>query len=340
MSVLFVTEEDIRQSVVTAVGSRLIEKKAEVGGVPTLIFNTAIRMTVEELRPDYEGVNGYAFLDEKYRSLGTHVGEYFFNFEQADTVNDYGVFSFHAAEGWKSLRDAKAPLSSDTALEIFRRLVDFLWEYNNCAYTRKGYRPLLFICRDSVYTKVNSKGELQICMLPMPYDACTQYPGMPREVFERQGDVSADVYMAAYLYLQLKYPDGQPFAEDEYAKYDLLAERCLSPFLQRRPSLEELVTQLATEEKKQAPNPAPAPVPKPTPQPSPAGAFSVINPTPMPRPKPPRKHRRPAWLESILRKQRAGVAKMKRAAGKLSDAQDMFDGVLSTTQGDSEENDT
>ncbi len=336
MPEIFVTEEDIRQASTTAVGSKFFAERANIGGAPTLVLNTALRMRADEFRQDYDGTRGYYALEALYQAFGTQVRNYFFNFDRAYSVEDYGVFSFHATEEWQSLRQSKLPLSAEMALDIFRQLVKLLRDYSRCSLNRDGYRPLLFICRDSVYVSFDGDGALQVCLLPMPYDAYTQYAGMPREVFTQQGDVSADLYMAAYLYLQLKYPNGEPFAEDAFAQYDLLAERCLSPFKQRRPSLQELLAQLeepsdcasATGEKEEEDTEL-------------GGIDYHIHVEPEQEEERPSALRpRPAFFEGLRRKKEAGTKKIKRVTGKLSGAQDIFDDILSTEQGDSEEDDT
>lgn len=244
MTEIVITEESIRSSKKNALGTQIFELQNSINGIPTLFLNTAIPMSIDEFRENYECVNGnrgFYYYKDFYNLLNAHTRNRFFTFDKAMPVESYAVYSFYTSRKWVSLSQLDQPVSSELALSIFRKLILFLEEYSRSPINANGYKPLLFICRDSVYVELNSDYTLNdICILPLPYSNTTEYIGMPRDIHNGKADITADIYMAAYLYLELKYSGNEPFNEDEYSEYDQLAERCLSLFAQRRPSLNEL----------------------------------------------------------------------------------------------------
>lgn len=236
--------EELAQVQRNVLGSKVITRRIVNDGVSALSLNVAVEMSKSQFRPDYEGADGYHALQSFYKNLSIHMPEHFFALSESRAVEDHAVFSFCVSEEWTGLARLEQPISGALALEIFRRLVTALAVYEQCAVNAGGYRPLLFICADSVYVSLDENGELRkLCLLPLPYDPATDYVGMPRQIGTGSG---ADVYMAAYLYLLLKYPEAQPF--DEGSEYDALAERCTSLFVQRRPQLAELAETLCLDE--------------------------------------------------------------------------------------------
>lgn len=240
MSAFIIAEEDIRNARTTALGSVTFIKNTAINGIATPRLNVAIPIAEEKFLPTYHEADGFQGLSEYYSLLRHYGYEHFFIFEEALVHGLYGVFSFgmDTDEGWQCLADVQEPMGTEQALDIFRHLVQIIKQYSNSKMHVSAYRPMKFICRDSVYFRYDENGELQLRLLPLPCVQPTNYVGMPQAL----NDVAADVYMAAYLYLSLKYPDGAAFDEDN--DVDFLAESCLSLFPQRRPAVHELVAWL------------------------------------------------------------------------------------------------
>ncbi len=317
MQETFITEEDIRSAADTALGSRMFTRKAVIGGAPTQILHVSVKMCMQEFEQEYQR------LQDAYNALNSHMGRWFFHYA-GDSALDYdAIYSFYAAEGWQPLRGLMTQLTPADAADVLRQLLEMLQEYRHSAINGNGYRPLLFLCADSVYLR-RKNGAPEICLLPMPYAADTRYAGMPHEAPEGHGDPSSDVAMAAYLYLQMRCANGDPFAgEDPVVQ---LAERCLSPFLSRRPSAEALLTVL------EAPHGAAAGPSDPE-----DNGWVVVTDGEEeellpPRPQP---QARPfAWVEKWRRKTNR---KVKKVTGTLTDVRDQFDRALSTEEGDAQE---
>ncbi len=239
---IMVTEETIRSGKRTSVGSIVCKHKVIENGVPTLFLHTAIPMTLEQFIPNAAGEGDFSAINKLFSQLATHMKKALFTYQGASSVEEYGVFTFAAPEGWRSLAELPLPLEPQAALDIFSTLLKTIDEYRRCDINDDGYRPLLFICPESVYVMFDKDGKLQdLQLLPMPYDSQAMYEGMPREISHIKPDLSADISMAAYLYLLLKYTKEKPFNEAVFTRCDALAEQCLSPFPHRRPSLEQLL---------------------------------------------------------------------------------------------------
>lgn len=239
-----ISEETIRQALPTSIGGKFFKNSIKENGVDTAVLNSVVLMN-GMFDPDNEDPRSYNKLNFLYSFFNTHGQDFFFNFNGATASGDYGIFSFHTSTSWKSLNELANPLDATSALEIFKALVKLIYNYSKCDINAKKYHPLLFICKESVYFRY-VENKLEIKLLPLLFDLNSQYAGLPREVFGESGDITSDLFMAAYLYLSLKYPNGEPFADDGHAQYDALAERCLSPFRQRRYSAEQLLSLLDT----------------------------------------------------------------------------------------------
>ena len=327
MSEITITREFISQSSDTSVGSKFFTAKANVGGAPTQILNSAIRMAPAEFKINFEGPRGFYKLEEKYRAFGTQAPSCFFNFDRALAVDDYAVFSFHATNEWCSVAKLTYPISSKIALEIFKELINVINEYNRCALNRQQYFPLLFICKESVFVRFDDKGNPQVRLLPMLYDMQTQYPGLPREIFYEESDITADLYMAAYLYLEMKYAGGEAFFEDSFSKYDVIAERCLSPFKQRRYTLAVLMSQLADSSE----------IEDTKSNTKPSDDDEVVFYEYSDKADSERAEAKGSRLTDIIR----GLgAKKKKIADTITDVHDKFDDMLSTEKGDEQEDDS
>ncbi len=318
MQETFITEEDIRSAADTALGSRMFARKAVIGGAPTQILHVSVKMCMQEFEQEYQR------LQDAYDALNSHMGRWFFHYAGNNALDYDAIYSFYAAEGWQPLRGLMTQLTPADATDILRQLLQMLQEYRHSAINGGGYRPLLFLCADSVYLR-RKNSALEVCLLPMPYAADIRYAGMPHEALVGDGDPSSDVAMAAYLYLQMRCASGDPFAEENPVVR--LAERCLSPFLSRRPSLEELLSLLE--------DPTAAPVNQPDPE---DNGWVVVTDqeeeailTPRPQPK----ARQFPWVEKWRRKTNR---KVKKVANTLTDVRDQFDRALSTEDGDAQEN--
>ncbi len=248
-----IPEEMIRSGKRTSVGSIVCKHKVIENGVPTLFLHTAIPMTLEQFRPNGAGERDFSVMNEAFSMLDTHMKKALFSYKGASAQGEYGVFTFSAPEGWHSLAEMTLPLKPQVALHIFEAVLKTIEEYRQCDVNDNGYRPLLFICPESVYVTFDPSGNFKdLQLLPMPYDPQAMYEGMPRELGRTQPDISADISMAAYLYLLIKYTADKPFDQAIYAQCDRLAEQCLSPFPQRRPSLEQLLAAVQNGEDTQA----------------------------------------------------------------------------------------
>ncbi len=234
-----ISEEAIRQAIPNSIGGKFFKNLIKTNDVDTAVLNSVIHMN-GMFEPDNKDPRSYNELIEHYRFLNDHGREFFFNFDSASVSGDYGIFSFHTSTNWKSLTELKTPLDDAQALEIFKALVKLIYSYSRSAINSKKYHPLLFICKESVYFCCEDN-KLTLRLLPLLFDLNTQYAGLPKEIFVEGGDITSDLFMAAYLYLLLKYPNGENFAANEYSKYDVIAERCISPFIQRRYSAEQLL---------------------------------------------------------------------------------------------------
>ncbi len=241
------TEEMLRSMIRsgrrTALDGIVCTQRIIEGGVSTLHLHAAIRMEKDEFAQDGTGDRNLHRLAAMYQQLDTHMGGAMLNFSHSSYVDEYGIFTFTAPEEYRCLADLPMPLEPQAALEIFAALLNILHTYRRCAINKNGYRPLLCICRDSVYLDISPDGQLNgVRLLPLLYDPQTAYEGLPREIFrDKTPDVSADVHMAAYLYLLLKYTDVGPFDPHALTVCDALAEQCLSPFVLRRPPLDQLL---------------------------------------------------------------------------------------------------
>ena len=238
----------------------------------------------------------------------------------------YGVFSFglDTDDGWQCLADVQEPMNTEQALDVFRGLVQIIKQYSSSKMHAAAYRPMKCICRDSVYFRYDENGALQLRLLPLPCVQPTNYVGMPQAL----NDVAADIYMAAYLYLSLKYPDGAAFDEDN--DVDFLAESCLSLFPQRRPALHELVAWLEM----YADTEGAANLP-------PIGGAAESTPRTTRITDLPEAEEEPTYLASVKEKwQRfyAGIqARKEQAAQTMDEVQDRFDRRFSTEDGDKAE---
>ena len=236
-----ITREMIRNGRPTSVGSLVCTQKIVDDGISTLFYHTAIHMCREDFIGGKNDERDFQQLTKFFSLLRDRLSSVF-NFREASYVDDYGVFTFSAQDGWLCLADLPLPLDPALAQDVFMGMLTILDEYRQCDINNNGYRPLLFICRESVYVQLDETGRLAaIRLLPLPYNKRILYAGMPHEVFHKKADISTDIYMAAYLYLSLRFTEEQSFDESEFSLCDCLAERCLSPFTMRRPSLEQLM---------------------------------------------------------------------------------------------------
>lgn len=327
--------EEIRSMQSNPLGCKVVADKTMLGGVSTPVLNAMVVMNKNEFHNDYKGPHGLRTLEEQYKSLSFHCSDCVFPFYQAFGDKEYGVFSFYVSDDWKGLNQLDTPLSSDLALDIFRNLIKLLIKYSNSAVNAKTYNPLLFICLESVYVRLNDEGLVQdMKLLPLPYKTDCEYIGMPRDAYMTKSDVSVDIFMAAYLYLSLKYPNNEPFKEDDYSDYDSLAECCLSLFAQRRPSLDKLAEALDIDCDSD-------------------GSFIKKEKTPPVMPvkeeydeddvydydyEDESKPKKPGALTKILEQGKKGLKKgAKSITGAISDVKGKLDNMLSTERGDSTE---
>ncbi|MBE6686480.1 MAG: hypothetical protein E7591_04525 [Ruminococcaceae bacterium] len=236
-----ISAEDILNAKKTSLGSLSFLKNYSQAGNTLTRLNSAIVMGADEFKADSRNENGYCGLQEYYELLKYNFDRCF-TYEEACVAGSHAVFSFvyNDTQGWKCLNDAELPINEFDALNIFKELLLIIKEYSQKVQIHNnGYRPMSFICRDSVYIREDINGDKELRLLPLPYNYRSDYAGLPRKA----DDVYTDVYMAAYLFLDLKYPEGRDFNEADEA--DALAERCLSPFPQRRMALDELIDRLS-----------------------------------------------------------------------------------------------
>ncbi len=240
-----VTEEMIRGGKKTSLGGVVCSQEND----KEVLLHAAIRMEKKDFLEGGDGVKNLYRLDDVFSGLSVHMRESVFFFKGTSYANDYGAFTFVMSKDWQCLDEASEEQQQQMALEIFVKLLKFIRNYRKCDINNELYRPLLFLCRESVYFRRDkSNGKLQIALLPLPCDPQTAYAGIPHEFHTNEADASSDICMAAYLYLLLKFGDDRPFGEGKITQIDRLAERCLSPFILRRPSIEELLAVAASGE--------------------------------------------------------------------------------------------
>ncbi len=313
-----ITEEMIRSGRKTALGGIVCTERIVEDSVSTIYLHSAIRMEREDFIEGEKGERNYYRLKTFFTQLETRMSAVF-SFEKASYVEDYGIFTFSAPEGWTCLADLQLPLSGEMSLKIFKSLLEFINTYRQCDMNLGGYKPMLFICPESVYIKFDDENNLkEVRLLPMPYDKEVMYSGMPHEVLQKKANLSSDVSMAAYLYLLLKYTNEQSFDETLFTKCDYLAELCLSPFEMRRPSLSRMLTSVDSDE----------PVDN---KPADDNNYIVVIDDTV-----------PATAKKQKRSSFFGIKKKKKSkkAGKISNlskAKDKFDDMLSTEEADNNE---
>ena len=91
-----VNREAVEQATVTSVGSKIFGANLHVGGIPTQVLCSACRMSTPKFMVDYEGEDGFFKIEERYKSFDTHAVGCFFNFDRAEAVGDYAVYTFLA----------------------------------------------------------------------------------------------------------------------------------------------------------------------------------------------------------------------------------------------------
>lgn len=237
-----VTIEEIKNARANQLGGVCFPMQFQEGPATLTRLNSGVDMTREEFGPQYQGKNGFHALGGYYKMLN-YLSDYFFVYEEKCNANGIAVYSFvyDDTKNWRSLNEYKNPMESGMALAIFKKLLNAIKAYSTSGMIHQDgcYIPLNFICRDSVYIRFDSEGELDMRLLPIPCSHDCDYAGMPR-VSE---GVYTDIYMAAYLYITLKYPDGKEFVE--FDEIDMLAMRFLSPISWcRNMSLDELIGKL------------------------------------------------------------------------------------------------
>ncbi len=254
-----VTLNEIQEAKTTCLGSKIISKATQ-SGVAKKVFQVAIPMEDEQLRDTYTGKYGFKALTEFYQNLNVHAASSFATFFGSQGVEEYAVFEFHTPDFWVGLDELDPAEVSCLSLDIFKQLLQLLKEYQDCSINANEYQPLYTICKDSVLLSFNEDNTLKkICLIPVLFDQEVKYAGLPCNPLCGSNQIADDMFMAAYLYLSLKYPNGEPFREDENYKYDCLAEQCLSLFKQRRPSLETVLNALnGVEANTVVVNPAPS----------------------------------------------------------------------------------
>ena len=210
------------------IGCKYFTTTVSMGGVSTQVLNYAIRMTREEFEIT-NNPRSFNHLKETYSILGIHAPNCFFQFANAEAAGEYALFSFRAPNGWTPVSKLASPVSPELALNIFRELVNLIYEYSCCDFNKAQYHPLLCICKESVFVNFNENNKIQIRLLPMLYDVHTYYPGLPREVLCGNGNISSDLYMASYLYLSLRYPNNDSFYPKTLAFLQLFSLFYFSP---------------------------------------------------------------------------------------------------------------
>lgn len=241
----------IENSDVCALGSRMVYEPVTLSGATIPAVSTVIRLSKEKFLESYNGDDGYKKLKERCDSFSFFHNNSFFRLLKSDAVDEYAVYTFAVGEEWTSLGKITDRISNENALEIFRRIIFILREYADGELCRNGYNPLSFICRDSVFLSFDKDGRVNgVKLLPLLFENDCGYIGMSSLAKDGRADITTDIYMAAYLYLLIKYPSGEAFNKDEYSQFDQLAECCLSVFPQRRLSLDELILCLSVGENK------------------------------------------------------------------------------------------
>lgn len=225
------TKADIETAETTSTGWRVFKNKITLGDKQFDTINTA---RIFKTPADFTRQR-----DSLLILCNTHcdgffdiaVGENGF----ADTVDEYGVFSFSMNSDCIPLKDI--PDKKSLARSIFVALLKIICDYSSSTVCNDGYLPLRCICEDSIYlSKIN--GEWQIKLLPIT--ATRDCPEFGYRLFDdKKNDIAVDLFSAAYLYFKLLY-QGQDYPRD-YDEEQLLIERCLSFFPEHRPSFKELL---------------------------------------------------------------------------------------------------
>ena len=243
--------EIIENSAVSVLGSRIVYEPVVLAGAAVPAASTVIKLSKEKFLDSYNGDDGYKMIQEWCNSFSIFYADSFFRLLKSEGIDEFAVFTFAVGEEWTPLYKIADRISNENALKIFRRLILILREYSNGALCKKGYKPLSFICRESVFVSFDENGRVNgVKLLPILSEKDCGYIGMPVDVKDGKADITTDIYMAAYLYLLIKYPNGEAFNEDDYSQFDQLAECCLSVFPQRRIALDELILCLSIGEDK------------------------------------------------------------------------------------------
>lgn len=218
------TKADINASTAEAWGWKIFEKEIDSEWMKIKTINIASVLTDEE----------FSSFCKYTQSLTNCNLDCFFNLCAGQTigeaVDEYRVFTFAIDQDVTCLSSLPSADKQRYCLDLYKNLLEIIRNYRKSPLWTNAKIPLNCICESNIYLHTNrSKGYIEI--LPAANIS---------KINER--DTDSDLYDAAYLYLQMKYPDNQPF--DDSNETDRFIERCLSQFESRRPTLEALLDHL------------------------------------------------------------------------------------------------
>ncbi len=178
-----------------------------------------------------------------FRTVSVFAPDSFFCLADTKRTEEYTVFSFHCSGKEIPLSELKADKKAEYAQSIFRFLLKLIYSYANSLKEEKTeYIPLSCICEEAVYLNTCAKSDnWGIKLLPVfvsHEDKSQLCEKFPMDLWLGRASIASDIYSAAYLYSSLKG------GLDETNPLDKLAEDCLNPKENQRPSIEALITAL------------------------------------------------------------------------------------------------
>lgn len=177
-----------------------------------------------------------------FRTLSVFAPDSFFCLADTKRAEEYTVFSFHSSGKEIPLSELKAEKKAEYAQSIFRFLLKLIYSYANALKAEMtDYFPLSCLCEEAVYLDTSHTEKPIIKLLPVfvsHEDKSQLCEKFPMDLWLGRASIASDIYSAAYLYSSLKG------GLDDTDPIDKLAEDCLNPKENQRPSIEALITAL------------------------------------------------------------------------------------------------
>lgn len=181
-----------------------------------------------------------------YYRVTTNHPNMFLIYDHSKPLKKTVVFTFRLPAGYRSLRELMDnPKARNYGLTLFRKLINFLADYEEATRKEGKYRPLCCLSLDTVFMHETENDIRVLPLIARNGNFPAYYPG---EAGAKTADITTDMYTAALTALQ--FMSGCEMETEEKQMADCTGipgmDNCLRVFQSRRPALREVQTLLGS----------------------------------------------------------------------------------------------